>query len=381
MKPILPREMLWTDKKTMDEFFELEQLNEDFFEVFVTLREEPFAVTQDAVKVFNEVYYQITRMVYERPLPTDLDRYIADIKANLGWSYSAELVMSMAYYLFSLIEKQARPLNKFFTKSINERFIGCLYWKPFKHLFEKLKKEKRNAKYMFRPNPVDVDWLTDKYIHWGIITNNYDFYCIQDVVELWHSVKDRRVVANLINESINTTTFKGKGSLDVNRLKRLMNTYLMADDDSPIWMSGEESLTYNSDALNNRIEELEKDKMVLQGRIQELEAESARLNALLEKKKRNGTARKFTLVQIVDYCKGCVEWNDVKSIVAMLNKLLRRIGTEEDSNLVDSVETEFRRRILGPVTMNNPQFSGPMYGITGNQSVNIGGAENGKQGN
>ena len=82
MLPLLPRQMLWTDLKMMDEFFELDPLNESFYEVFVTLREEPFDVQTDGVKVFNEVYYQVTRMVYEHPLPIDLPKYINEIKAN-----------------------------------------------------------------------------------------------------------------------------------------------------------------------------------------------------------------------------------------------------------------------------------------------------------
>ena len=53
----------------MDEFFQLDPVNEAFFEVLVTLREEPFAVHTDEVKVFNEVYYQVTRMMFERNHP------------------------------------------------------------------------------------------------------------------------------------------------------------------------------------------------------------------------------------------------------------------------------------------------------------------------
>ena len=70
-------------------------------------------------------------------------------------------------------------------------------------------------------------------------------------------------------------------------------------------------------------------------------------NDLQEKKQQNGTARKFTLVEIVDYCKKCVEWRNAESIVAMLNKLLGRIATPEDSDLVDSIETEFFNRRVG----------------------------------
>lgn len=352
MTPILPRQMLWKDKQTIDEFFELDPVNEDFFDVFVSLCEEPFALQADEVKVFNEVYYQVTRMVFEHPLPTDLPKYISDIKANIGWNYSAELVMSMAYYLISLIEKHERPLNKFFTKAVNERFGGCLFWKPFKHRFEKLRKEKRTVKYSFLPQPVEVEWLKDKYVHWNTITCNYDLLCIEKVINLWKSIDDKREVAVMINDSVDFGT-PLRNAADKAHIKHFMEVYMIADESAPIWKCAEKLPETDYKILNERINELEKDKRVLMGRINELEADNQRLNALLERKKRIGKARKFTLVQIVEYCKSCVVWDDVKSIVAMLNKLLRRIATEEDNVLVDSIEDEFKNRLLGTVNIAN----------------------------
>lgn len=372
MKPILPREFLWTNKKTMDEFFELDPINEEFFDVFIKLREEPFAVTAGEVKVFNEVYYQLTRMVFEHPLPSDLDNYITDIKANLGWNYSAELVMSMAYFLLSLVDKQVRPLNKFFTKSINERFFGCLYWKPFKHRFEHLKKQQRKLRYNFQPCPVDVWYLQDKYVDWKTITRGFDLGCMDDVINLWSTTADKKEVAWMIND---TSAFP---SNENNRILRFLNIYMLEDDNDAGNMCAEPLLDdYGHEALRTRLTVMEIDREKLKNRINELEAENERLNALLEKKKSKGKARRFTLVEIVDYCKRRVEWNDAKDIVAMLNWLLRKIGTQEDSSLVDSIESEFLNRKYGHVTMNNPQFSGPMYDVKGNNNVNIGG--NGKE--
>ncbi len=339
MKPLLPKEFLWTDKKTMDEFFELDQINEEFFEVFATLREEPFAVQTDEVKVFNEVYYQLTRMVYEHPLPSDLDKYVADVKANLGWNYSAELVMSMVYFLLALIDKQVRPLNKFFTKTINERFFGCLYWKPFKHKFEQLKKEHRNLIYHFQPCPIDVWFLQDKYVDWKTITRGFDLGCLDDVINLWRDMEDKKEVAWMIND---TSTFPDSEN---NRILRFLNRYMLADDDD----SGDKcaetfSVDFGHGAMNARLTVMEIDRERLKKRISELEAENEKLKALQENKKSNGKARRFTLVEIVEYCKSRVVWNDAKDIVAMLNRLLRNTGTQEDSDLVDSIEEEFINR-------------------------------------
>jgi len=376
MKPILPREMLWTEKQTMDEFFELDAVNEDFFEVFTTLREEPFSLKADAVRVFNEVYFQLTRIVYEQPLPDDIYKYMKDIKGNLGWSYSADLVMTMAYFLLSLVEKDIRPVNKIFSKEIRTRIFFSPYWKPFKHLFEKLKKEKRVLRYSFKPSPVSVDQISERYYNWNVITCNYDRSCIDSVIRLWDGFDDRQEVAKKIKDSIYMNASRMNYVTRLH-LENILDEYILADEDAPVWMCAESSPYDESDSLRKRTKELEANVAAMQEHIRELEAENEGLKSLIETKKKTGQSRKFTLPQIVNYCKGSVQWDDVKQIVAMLNKLLRRNATEEDEKLVDSIEAEFINRRFGNtfnnanVTMHNPQIQ-DVYRISDNETVNLG---------
>lgn len=97
--------------------------------------------------------------------------------------------------------------------------------------------------------------------------------------------------------------------------------------------------------LMEKVAQMEKRDAEQQRRIVELEAEVASLKERQEEAK--GRKRKFSLGQITDYCKSCVEWRNVEAIVAMLNKLLRFICTEEDSKLVDSIEEHFLNRRYG----------------------------------
>ena len=66
--------MLWTDFNTIDKFYNMEPLNTLFHEVLKTIQISPFEEKKDDTKIFNEVYYQLTRMAYERAMPSDLHK-------------------------------------------------------------------------------------------------------------------------------------------------------------------------------------------------------------------------------------------------------------------------------------------------------------------
>ena len=327
MKPRLPREFLWTDLNTMEDFIRLDPVNEDFLETFVKLRDEPFGVKIDTVKVFNEAYYQTTRFIFEYPMSYEVPDYISDIKANLGWSYSAKLVLSMLYWLTEIMEEKIRSD---FKVLLRDELIGCDYWKPFGECCVKLVRSGKRLKYDFKPRP----GIPRFYINWSGVTCNYDLEAIEFTLNLWDDHELRQSAAGMIKYCMKIDRNNRRREPGDDEVIRLLDTVIGDDVSMP-----HAETPPNEDAL--------------QSRISELETENERLNTLLEEKKQSGKDRKFTLVQIVDYCKGCVDWNDVKSIVAMLNKLLRRIGTDEDSDLVDSIEAEFINRKYGDTVMGD----------------------------
>lgn len=339
----LPREMLWTDFKTMDQFYELDPVNKDFCEVLMTLHEKPFDVKSDEVRVFNELYYQMTRMMYERPAPRDLAKYRLDIMRNLGWNYSVELIMSMLYFMNSLIEKRELRLNRFFAITIEEQYSKCLYWKPFKDCYNGIRRQERLA-YDFPPRPVSPSVLADKYVPWKEITNDYDANAIKEILSLWDNVLARRILVKMIRLSFSSTS---------PRLRLAFNRQINSIEQTELF--GKENNKDDNSEWENRINELdskllvlEKENAVFQQLTQDLQADNARLKALLEEKNIHGEARKFTLVEIVNYCKDCVEWNNADSIVSMLYRLLLANGcTQEDIEMVKSIETEFKNRKYG----------------------------------
>ena len=337
------REMLWTDIKTMDQFYELDPVNKDFCEVLVTLHDKPFDVKSDEIRVFNELYYQMTRMMYERPTPRDLEKYSLDIMRNMGWNYSVELIMSMLYFMNSLMEKRELRLNGFFAITIAERYEKCLYWKPFKECYDKIRRKKRLT-YEFPPRPVPVSELADKYVHWQEITNKYDTDAILEILSLWDEEKDRYTLLEMIKASINFNTPKLQKAY-YDQVSSILKNHLFGGGIKPKESSDLEKRLHE---LDSKLLVLEKENAVFQQLTQKLQADNDRLKALLDEKNIHGEARKFTLVEIVNYCKGCVEWEDAKQIVAMLNRLLLlNGGSQEDSKLVISIEDEFKNRKYG----------------------------------
>jgi hypothetical protein len=137
------------------------------------------------------------------------------------------------------------------------------------------------------------------------------------------------------------------------RLRLAFNRQIISIQQTELF--GKENSKDNSSEWETRINELdskllvlEKENAVFQQLTQDLQADNARLKALLEEKNIHGEARKFTLVEIVNYCKDCVEWNNADSIVSMLYRLLLANGcTQEDIELVKSIETEFKNRKYG----------------------------------
>ena len=96
----------------------------------------------------------------------------------------------------------------------------------------------------------------------------------------------------------------------------------------------------------------------MQNKVNEQAAENKRIKALLDKNKQDGAARKFTLVEMVDYCKNNLTSEEAKEILIMLNKLLRTVGTSEDYSLLDKTENELKNKKFGDNISGNKNSVG-----------------------
>lgn len=353
MKPKLPRELLWCEVESMDEFFELEPVNEDLYSVFIRLREEPFAIQADPLKVFNEVYYQATRLVNEKPMPHELKDFENDVKANMGWKYSSDLVISMAYWLLQLSEDAHTELNTVLKNEIRHRYMGRAFWEPFRRLYSKLAGRKVRVQFHFHPRPTDPSLIKTMYINWEEVTHHYKYECIEDVLDIFEDYPNKMMLASFILESCMEDS--KKLNYDVGKLERLISSYLRKaqDQEEEMMMRFEPYATFNT--LGEEIEALKQEKLRLERRVAELETENEKLRSFGNRstKAYAGEGRSFTLALIVDYCKKRIDWSEVNQIVAMLNRLLRGVVTDDDAAMVDSIEEEFKNRVYGTTHIAN----------------------------
>ena len=113
MKPKLPRALLWTDKNSIDDFLK-ESINMELYEYYMLIRNYThFNPISNAVKLFNEIYYQLTKIEYEKNPYVDIKDLTQDIKANVGLLQNGVLVLNMMHIFLYLIDKKTSTFLSF----------------------------------------------------------------------------------------------------------------------------------------------------------------------------------------------------------------------------------------------------------------------------
>ena len=204
MIPNLPRPLLWTEKTSLEEFVEDDPVNLWFHGCYSEL---PYALTSRVgeLNFFNEVYYQLTRICYEHPQPTDLPRYAASIEEDLGWVFSVDLVMSMMYFYAryrGLLHSD--PIDHFF-RCIWRRYSNSDFWDLFSqsrkipeiyehHRIRFSWTRTPDTPYPLNPCPKLPEELIEAQFDWSAITNDYHPDIVNEVINLWRKEEDKEVM-------------------------------------------------------------------------------------------------------------------------------------------------------------------------------------------
>lgn len=199
MLPILPRELLWTDLKTMEEFIELDPLNREFVNVYLRTREKHLPGSPAGpVALFNEAYYEVTRILFEAPRTSNTFFFDAHV---IPMGMDNDMVRAMVYHLLWLCDEKACGVEFDLIDDVMSRFkkrymsslittAGCFLTEICKQLREKGK----SLSYPFKPRPLPIQSQELYTLNWRKITNYYDQDSIEEVVKLWEDKEDQSAV-------------------------------------------------------------------------------------------------------------------------------------------------------------------------------------------
>ena len=198
--------MLWTDKTSIEEFL-CKPINKRLYKFYLELKNIPPQIgiddiDQSVLSLYNEIYYQLTKIEYEDSQNYKPEKYTQEIEDNLGIEYS-ELFGYKMFYAFLLlranISEVARPLQNYIFCSYNrtwdERTISAL-----NSIIEEGKKYLAELK----PYPCSAKSLESKVL-WDDVTKKFDPSSIKEVLNLWPSNEEKITVLHFIEDEFKET--------------------------------------------------------------------------------------------------------------------------------------------------------------------------------
>ena len=359
MKPKLPRVLLWTDKNLLDDFLK-DPINGELYDYYLELIHcmGSEGGERRPVKIFNEFYYQLTKLEYENYIDVDVDQIMQDIKGNLGLLHTSRIVILMMYE-FYFIRRNNPKEYEICLKALSNKISSF----PIELSRVRFRRYVPRFDVDLTPKPINVKDLEGVILRWNEITNNFHSSSIDEVLNLWKTDKEKVKVLHLIEKNY----LRIKRRLKKHTNNTIYSTPLVDDNFfSEMYkeLGNKEESSCAVEEIDNSptFTELSNEIQILKNKVAELESENEMLrsekNFLKTKKNRE---RAFTLKMIVDYCKKHLNLDKASTVVAMLNKFLRdaKDYTEEECKLVDSVELEYLSRKYGDTIMGDKnEFNG-----------------------
>jgi len=206
MKPNLPRQLLWTEVRTMDEFINDDITNHGLYHIVNELPPELLPKGNNTVKLFNEMYYQMTRIYYEEPEFKDYYKYLKSIVNDMGWNGSADLVFIMIYTYIRLKDRQPKPAILGFANYIQAVFSSSAYWPFFLSFTSSILRYPPSKFDPKVPHPVPARDLDYDHMDFEYITIDFNLEPIQEIVKLWTDIEDKKNFARNFQKYINKYT-------------------------------------------------------------------------------------------------------------------------------------------------------------------------------
>ena len=199
MIPNLPRPLLWTEKSSLEAFVEDDYINMAFYNIFLMHPYGFLSLKKGMLRVFNEVYYLLTRIYYEKPKPEDYPRYVSEINEDFGWDIGVDLIMTMIVHYIDLRDATPSTRISVFVDYIRRELEKSPVWEWFLKVTKPIPRRGKFAINPKHPNPVSPSEVEGLDIDWQSLTDDYAAERIGEVLALWSNKKDRLAVGGIIS--------------------------------------------------------------------------------------------------------------------------------------------------------------------------------------
>lgn len=186
------REKLFTPRKAIEDFLEQPQvaaLNNRIYASLLILREPDeghgrcFRLQSPALNIFNEVYFQCTRILAERHPEDDfVSSYFDDARISLGSAYEAEIVFSIVYLMFSVMNDKTIKTERFRSTIENHLNPKSGYFVHFKSIADDYTMKGLSFDLSFTPIPINIS--NPAQLDWRSITHDFHPSLIDEAVQL-----------------------------------------------------------------------------------------------------------------------------------------------------------------------------------------------------
>lgn len=206
----LPRQFVYTDRRNLDDFLRDDELNKELYKVYLRVKDHPYYFKFDAEKAFNEAYYIATLAMNEPHPELDVREWWYAAKRDIGWAYSANLIMSMVYAILSLQSEKPDTIDYVLEIMKNTNY-GEDHFPAYKELVEN-HPFRYNSDFSIRPNSVSE--LQNATIKWQNVTEEFDQETIRELVAIFPTKEERLRLIDLIEQRQNELTPADMGFLD-----------------------------------------------------------------------------------------------------------------------------------------------------------------------
>lgn len=356
----------------------------ELYKAYREMDEYPMLFKMDELQVFNEVYFEMTRLCFENWYDrySDFDFYVREVYANMVMNDSVMTVFSLMYAIVNVVNFPPLNIDKRRIKEL-KKYQESGWCKGYIDKFiRRVMEEGLMFDARFESSPCPPSMLSEKYIDWFQVTDGFNPGSVDSMLSLWKNKEDRLAVASIVDDEMqrykkSIRSKKIQAEIDFARIELERTIHIEKGDVEAMALDG---------GPLSEIAKLEVKYNKLEKRYSQLESEKIKLEEQVKKRKNTpqNKLRVFTLDEIVNYAENNLDLQCSMPIQALLHNLLSKDGTEEEREKVNGIPTYIiKRQALdfrgSNVSMSNPQFHGSLYEIKDNDTVNLGDNNNGEE--